>query len=209
MTLNEEIRQLLAGFNVPDDIAAKLAAAYDESARAEIAPGVAVGETVPDFELVDSRGRTRRLSERLKEGPAVVTFFRGAWCPVCNLQLAAFSRALPEILDAGGEIFAIHPDSGQLIEDPPQAFHVMQDPDQSVIRAYRLQFTLPVEAQNIYTSFLDLDISQRNADGSWSLPVPGTFVVDRDGVVRRRHVTADYTYRMEPDEVIEALRELS
>ena len=137
-----------------------------------------------------------------------MTFFRGAWCPVCNLQLAAFSRALPEILQAGGEIFAIHPDAGQMIEDPPEGFHIMTDPDQAVTRAYRLRFTLPIEAQQIYTSFSNLDISQRNADGSWSLPVPGTFVVDRRGTVSRRHVTADYTQRMEPDEVVEALGEL-
>ena len=208
MTLNEEIQQLLAGYNVPDDIAAKLAAAYEESARAEIAPGVAVGETAPDFALVDSRGRAQRLSERLQVGPAVVSFFRGAWCPVCNLQLAAFSRALPEILQAGGEIFAVHPDAGQMIEDPSEGFHIMTDPDQAVTRAYRLRFTLPVEAQHIYTSFSNLDISQRNANGSWSLPVPGTFVVDRRGTVRRRLVTADYTQRMEPVDVIEALREL-
>ncbi len=209
MSLKQEIQQLLAGFNVPAHIAAKLAAAYDQAARPEIAPGVAVGEAAPDFELVDSRGRRRRLSESLETGPAIVTFFRGAWCPICNLQLAAFERALPEIRAAQAEVFAIHPDTGDLLEDPPEGLHMLTDPDQAVIRAYRLQFTLPREAQEIYLNFIDLDISRRNADGSWSLPVPGTFVIGREGLVRRRHVSADYTQRMEPDEVIEVLREPS
>ena len=167
-----------------------------------------MGDTAPDFELTDSRGRPRRLSERLKSGPAVVTFFRGAWCAVCNLQLAAFHRALPEIRGAGAEILAVHPESGQWIEDPPEGFHIMTDPDQAVIRAYRVHFTLPAAARSVFSEFLGLDLSLRNADGSWSLPFPGTFVIDRHGIVRRRHVTADYTRRMEPDEVIETLREL-
>ena len=88
-------------------------------------------------------------------------------------------------------------------------FTLLSDADQQVIREYRLQFLLPSEVQQIYLGVYGLDLGKQNADGSWNLPVPGTFIIDREGVIRRRHVTADFTRRMEPDDVIEALAALS
>lgn len=208
MSVNQEIRDLLASFNTPDAIGAQIADAFERIERDHQAPGLSIGERAPEFDLPNQRGETVRLSERLAAGPVVVSFFRGAWCPVCNLQIAALNRALPKIEAEGATLLAIHPDTGNFEFEPPLAFDILRDEDQSVIRGFKLQFTIPVELQRLYVGTLDFDISRRNADGSWALPVPGTFVLDSEGVVRRRHVTADYTRRMEPEDVISALREL-
>lgn len=200
-----EIRDLLASFNTPADVAARIAEGYEAIGLDDVAPGLAVGERAPDFTLPDGSGRPVALAERLAEGPVVVTFFRGAWCPICNLQVAAFARAIEEIRGAGGSLLAVHPDSQSFEQAGEVGFPILRDADQAVIRAYRLQFEIPPELQRLYTGTLDFDISARTADGSWRLPSPGTFVIDREGIVRRRHVTSDFTERMEPEEVVEAL----
>lgn len=209
MRLNYEIQQLLAGFNTPPTVAAKIAAMCDRIEREQLAPGIDEGSIAPDFALPDASGALVRLSEQLNRGPAVVTFFRGAWCPVCNLQVAALLRALPAIRAAGGVLIGIHPDSGHFPAAALDAgFLLLTDADQSVIRRYQLQFSVPAEVRQIYLGDFDLDISGRNRDGSWSLPVPATFVLDQAGRVRRRHVTADFTRRMEPDDIVAALEEM-
>ena len=209
MDLNYEIQQLLASFNTPLPIAEKIARMCDQLEQDRIAPGIEVGAAAPDFSLPDDAGGSVRLSDQLRSGPVVVTFFRGAWCPVCNLQVAALLRALPQIRSSGGVLLGIHPDIGQFRgEALPEGFRLLTDADQAVIQSYRLQFSVPADVRRIYIGDLDLDISKQNLDGSWNLPVPGTFVLDPTGIVRRRHVTADFTQRMEPDDLVAALEEI-
>ena len=209
MGLNHEIQQLLASFNTPLPVAEKIAAMCERIERDRIAPGIETGEVAPEFALPGGSGGTVRLREHLDRGPVVVTFFRGAWCPVCNLQVAALLRALPEIREAGGVLIGVHPDTGNFAAEPlDDGFLLATDAEQSVIRDYRLQFTVPAEVRQVYLGELDFDISSHNADGSWNLPVPGTFVLDPAGRVRRRHVTADFTQRMEPEELVAALNEI-
>ena len=209
MSLNYEIQQLLASYTIPVAIAERISAMSANLERDGLAPGIDEGEVAPDFALPDESGKIVRLSEQLGRGPVVLTFFRGAWCTICNLQVAALIRAMPEIRAAGGSLIGIHPDGGPYASTPlPEGFMLLSDADQEVIRRYRLHFTLPPEVQRIYVGAFDIDISRRNLDGSWGLPVPGTFVLDPSGRVRRRHVTADFTQRMEPDDVVRALIEI-
>jgi peroxiredoxin len=208
VTLNNEIQQLLASFNIPDGFARTIAEANSDLAGSGIAPGIAVGEKAPDFALADSGGKLIRLSEQLEQGPVVVSFFRGAWCPICNLQLAAFHRALPEIRQLGATILAVHPDTGELLAEPPEGFFILSDAEQSVIEAYKLQYTVPEKVRHIYPGIFGVDLSVRNANGTWSLPVPGTFIVGQDGLVTEQHVHADFTMRMEPADVVRALEAL-
>ena len=209
MSLNYEIQQLLAGFNTPPPIAEQIAGMVADIEREQLAPGLELDEVAPEFALPDASGRIVRLSERLAHGPVVVTFFRGAWCAACNLQVAALLRAMPEIRAAGASLIGVHPDSQTFAtEQGHDDFPLLSDADQSVIRSYRLQFTVPAAVRRIYLGEFDIDISSRNSDGSWNLPVPGTFVLDPAGRVRRRHVTADFTRRMEPEDVVAALEEL-
>ena len=179
----------------------------------KIAPGLDLGARAPEIRLPDIYEKEVSLNAQLAAGPVVLTFFRGDWCPICNLQLRALQRALPDIRAAGASLLAVTPQSMthtlSLAEKAELEFTLLSDADQQVIREYRLQFLLPSEVQQIYLGVYGLDLGKQNADGSWNLPVPGTFIIDREGVIRRRHVTADFTRRMEPDDVIEALAALS
>ena len=95
-----------------------------------------------------------------------------------------------------------------LVDEPQEGFDLCSDPRQEVIERWRVQFEMPPVLQKYYLGEVDTDISKYNVDGSWRLPVPATFVIDPTGVIRRRHVTADFTNRMEPEAVVDALDEI-
>ncbi len=213
MKLNEEIQHVLAGYAIPEPALNRIAAAMEQVDKNKIAPGLDLGARAPEIRLPDIYEKEVSLNAQLAAGPVVLTFFRGDWCPICNLQLRALQRALPDIRAAGASLLAVTPQSMthtlSLAEKAELEFTLLSDADQQVIREYRLQFLLPSEVQQIYLGVYGLDLGKQNADGSWNLPVPGTFIIDQKGVIRRRHVTADFTHRMEPDDVIEALAALS
>ena len=191
---------------------ATITAANERLQASGAVQGLAVGEKAPDFTLPDATGRLVALSERLKEGPVVVTFYRGEWCPYCNLTLNAFQRALPGIREAGASLIAISPqrpdDALTMREKHELEYDVLSDEEQKVIDAYRVQFRVPPEVEDVHLKVFKKDISKLNADGSWNLPVPATYLIDQDGIVRARHVSAEYTERMEPAAIVDALREL-
>ena len=108
MNLNEEIQQVLASYALPNDVIETFATAMGRIEENKVAPGLSVGERTPDFELPDPNGKPVRLSESLAQGPVVLSFFRGDWCPICNLQLRALERAIPDIRAAGASLLCRH-----------------------------------------------------------------------------------------------------
>lgn len=174
-------------------------------------PGIGVGERAPSFELPDVHGGLVSLDERLAAGPVVLCFYRGAWCPVCSTELAGLQAALPAITELGASLVAISPQtpdaSRPFVQRLDLGFDVLSDGDQATIRGYRLQFALDEDLRPLYRSF-GLALDEHNADGSWNLPVPATFVLDRDGIVRARHVDPNYRERMEVDDLLAALAEI-
>jgi len=209
-TLNEALAAQRARSN-PDAVAT-ITAANEKLDASGAAPGLNVGEHAPDFSLPDATGTPVALAERLSEGPVVLTFYRGEWCPYCNLTLSALQRAIPEIRELGASLIAISPqtpdDALTMRQKHELEFDVLSDSAQQVIGAYRVQFRVPAEIEDVHMNVFKKDISQLNADGSWNLPVPATFVIDQEGVIRQRHVGAEYTQRMEPAEIIDTLRTL-
>ena len=209
MKLNQEIAKTLAGYNLPEDVLGTIRAALSALEAKGVAPGIALGEKAPDFRLPNSRGKEVSLYERLAHGPVVLSFYRGAWCPFCSLELRALQEALPEIRAAGARLMAVSPQTADralsLVEEHGLEFDLLSDATQKAIREYRLQFAVPREIEEIYRGVFGLDVGRENADGSWNLPVPATFVIDPSGTVRARHVAMDYTTRMEPDEILAAL----
>jgi peroxiredoxin len=177
-----------------------------------VTPGIAVGEHAPGFEAPDVRGELVRLDDRLATGPVVLTFYRGAWCPICNLELRALQAILPQLGAAGASLVAISPQgpdaSLPLVESLDLGFDVLSDLDQSIIGAYRLRFELPDELKAVYEQ-VEMPLTSVNADTSWYLPVAATFVIDADGVVRARHVDSDHRTRMEPRDVLAAVAEVT
>ena len=208
--LQPQLEQINA--QIPEPIAERITAAIAEVASSGDAPGLAIGEKAPDFSLPDAMGRAVSLHERLSAGPVVLVFYRGEWCPYCNTYLRALQAALPDIASRGASLIAVSPQSPDhslsMTEKAELTFDVLSDVDQAVIRRYKLQFTLPADLQGLHVNVFQVDLRDHNADGSWHLPVPGTFVVDRGGVVRAAHVSADYRTRMEPSDILVALDEL-
>jgi peroxiredoxin len=198
---------------VPAEIDARIAAAIAEVGASGTAPGLAVGDRAPGFRLPDATGKEVSLADRLDAGPVVLQFYRGDWCPYCNLHLRALQTALPEIRKRGASLIAISPQSPDhslsLTEQAELEFDVLSDVDQHVIRDYRLQFTLPADLQSVHLNIFSLDLRAQNADGSWNLPVPATFVISPDGTIVTAGVQVDYRTRLEPSVILESLDALA
>lgn len=174
-------------------------------------PGLKTGETAPDFVLPDANGNQVSLSAQLKRGPVVLVFYRGAWCPYCNLHLHALNESLDEIKRHGGQLIAITPQkpdkSAEQFKKKGYSFLVLSDLDSSVMKAYRLHYTLDPKLVEVYKK-MGLNVEDFNGAGRNELPVPGTFIIDQQGVVRARHAEIDYKQRMEPEAIIAALSAL-
>ncbi len=162
-----------------------LAAEMIDRLRAEgTTPGLDVGTTAPDFSLPDADGRPVSLSERLAAGPMVLSFYRGAWCPVCNTEMQALQQALPQIEAAGARLLAISPqapDASQaFVQKLDVGFDVLSDLDQDVIRAYRLQFELPEGSSPTTNSGAWRSTSRTpTAPGTSPCPRPSSSIVPR------------------------------
>jgi peroxiredoxin len=175
-------------------------------------PGLAVGERAPDFTLPNAFGEPVRLYAALEQGPVVLTFYRGAWCPYCNLELRALKRSLGHFERHGAQLVAVTPQqpdrSRAQVEQDGYPFQILSDLDSRVMRDYRLFFEVPQALRTVYRDRLGLDIAAYNGPGRWVLPVPGTFVIDRDGIVRAAFADVDYTRRMQPADIVAALEAL-
>jgi peroxiredoxin len=171
-------------------------------------PGIGIGERAPSFTLPNAVGKPVSLDDRLGEGPVVVVFYRGAWCPYCDLHLRALQESLGAITSRGASLVAVSPqapdDSLPFAERLVLGFDVLSDLDQAASIAWRLQFELPEALREVYRD-RGMALDDLNADGSWYLPVPATFVLDSEGAVRARHVDPNYRERMAPADIVAAL----
>jgi peroxiredoxin len=209
-TLKEQLDGLTT--TIPEPIGARIDAGISEIEASQAAPGLAVGDRAPAFTLPDALGRSVSLADLLAEGPAVVTFYRGEWCPYCNLQLHALQAALPAIRELGASLVAISPQAADhslsLTEKHALAFPVLSDLDQEVTRSYRVQFTLAGDLEDLLVNVFQKDPADQNADHSRSLPVPSVFVIDQRSTVSAVFVSADWRVRAEPADILAALQAL-
>jgi len=198
--------------SIPEAIGTRIDVGVAEIDESGVAPGLAVGDTAPNFTLPDAQGEPITLADLLVQGPVVVTFYRGEWCPYCNIQLRGLQAALPRLRELDASLVAISPQSADhsltLAEKNELTYRVLSDLDQEVIRAYRVQFTLAGDLEDLQVNVFQNDPATQNADRTRSLPVPATFVIDRDGTVRAAFVSADWRYRPEPADIIAALEAL-
>lgn len=171
-----------------------------------------LGETATSFVLPNQHGKSISLDDLLKNGPVVVTFYRGSWCPYCNLQLRALQARLGDIHALGAQLVAISPQvpDESLTKDEISAmeFYVLSDQNATVAAQYGVAWQVPefLSEHMRVDRKLDLDVIN-NGNGS-ILPIPATFVIGRDGIVKWRFVDVDYRTRSEPDDIIEALKYL-
>jgi len=168
------------------------------------------GDSAVDAELPSAQGNRVKLSDLWEQGPIVLMWYRGGWCPYCNLQLEAMQEALPAIRAAGGTLVAISPetpDNARSTRDTKQLeFVVLSDVGNQVARQYGLVFKLPPKVSSLYKQMIDL--VQYNGDESDELPLAATYVIDSSGVIRYAFLDADYAKRAEPAEIVAALQAL-
>ncbi len=174
---------------------------------------VKVGDTLAPFTLSDATGSSVSLADLVESGPAVIVFYRGGWCPYCNLALRTYQRELvPELPAFGARLVAISPqtpdESLSTVEKIELGFTVLSDPGSRVARSVGIVFQQAddvLEAQRT----LGLDLASVNAEGSTQLPRPTVLIIDHDRVVRFVDVKSDYTDRTEVAEILGALADLS
>ncbi|MGH7040924.1 MAG: peroxiredoxin-like family protein [Acetobacteraceae bacterium] len=172
---------------------------------------IRAGDEAPDFTLPDPQGRTVSLGALLEAGPAVVTFYRGGWCPYCNIQLRAYQGVLADITALGGRLVAISPQlpDGSLstAEANRLTFDVLSDIGNRVARSFGLVWSLPEELRAALRSN-NKALPDINGDDSWELPMPATYVITRNRRVALAAIDVDYRNRLEPDAILSALRSL-
>jgi peroxiredoxin len=170
---------------------------------------VEVGARAPGFTLPDALGRDVSLGDLVAEGAVVLTFYRGSWCPYCNLQLNAYQQILDELEDAGARLVAVSPmtpdNSLSFAEKAGLRFTVLSDAGAQVAERYGLAFALQGAHRELHRDS-GVDLPALNGDQSWRLPAPATYVIDGESVVRFAHVDGDYRWRLEPDALLTAVR---
>lgn len=197
-------------YSVPRPVIETMHRATDEL----IASGAAqralkAGDKVPSFVLRDATGKTVSSSELLAQGPLAVSFYRGVWCPYCNTELQALQDALPAFRELGAQLVAISPqnavNSRKSIRANGLDFPILSDPGNETAAAFGLRFALPDYLIGLYKN-LKNDLPAFNGDTSWTLPMPGRFVIGQDGIIRYAEVNPDYTHRPEPSDMLAVLR---
>lgn len=167
------------------------------------------GDKAPVFTLDDPEGQPVSSAELLAQGPLVISFYRGVWCPYCNLELQALQETLPQFAALGASLVAISPqvaaNSRKSQRQNKLGFPILGDPENAVAAAFGLRFTLPGYLVDLY-KMLKNDLPAFNGDPSWTLPMPARYVIARDGTIVYAEVNPDYTLRPEPDSMLPVLR---
>jgi peroxiredoxin len=197
---------------LPPEVAEAFAAEQRDLAAAGHAPGAAEpGSRLPDGELLDADGQPATLAQHLGGKPAVIVFYRGAWCPYCNIALRTYQAQLvPALAERGISLIAISPqtpDGSLSTKDTKElTFTVLSDPGNRIAGQLGI-LTAPNDSTRAAQLQLGLDLTQVNADGTTALPMPTVIIAGADGVIRWIDVHPDYTTRTEPGQVLQAATE--
>ncbi len=169
------------------------------------------GDKAPEFTLKDPDGHLVSSSDLLAKGPLVVSFYRGVWCPYCNLELQALQAALPQIEARGAQVVALSPqtapNSRKSQRENGLGFPILIDEKSRVAAAFGLRFSLPDYLVVLYKGFKN-DLPTFNDDPAWVLPMPARYVIGSDGVIAYAEVNPDYTQRPDPVELFPVLDKL-
>ena len=205
----KERKELIAKY-VPADTQAIHAQVVAELKQQNLAANILpVAAKAPAFELQDHNGNTVSSSNLLVKGRLVLCFIRGRWCPFCVGQMEAMNLILPEIEEAGATLAAISPQTVKqsffMHDQHKLRFPLLSDTGNKVTRQFGLTYRVPPAQESIYRrAFVNLPFT--NGDDSWELPIPATYIVDRDGAILYASANEDYTERPEPVEILNFVR---
>jgi peroxiredoxin len=203
-----ERKELIARY-VPPETQAVHARVIGELKTRRFAENVlGAGSQAPAFELKDHNGTLLSSTDLLRQGRLVICFFRGRWCPFCVGQLEAINLLTPQIEQAGAALVAISPQTVQqsffMVDQHKLRFPLLSDAGNQLARQFGLVYRVPDDQQAIYRrAFVNLPFA--NGDNSWELPIPATFILDREGTILYASADEDYTQRPEPAEILQQL----
>ena len=167
-----------------------------------------IGAKVENFSLVNHNGESIELNDLLNKGPVIVSFYRGGWCPYCNLELKALNDYLAQFKTQSAQLIAISPQLSDETLSTTQKneldFDVLSDVSNKVAEQFGLLFTLDERIQALYTQF-GIDFEHYYGDKSFKLPLPATYVINQEGVITYAFLNEDYTLRAEPIDIMAAL----
>ena len=184
----------------------------DDGNSIPVRPGPFIGQRIGDADMLDANGREVSLNTLRRQGPYVITFYRGGWCPYCDAALRQWQGRVGELEAMGVRFYAVtfeKPDVAARTADATGAeFTILSDHRHEAADRFRLRFTMDEPTRERYRA-AGVNLPELSAAGDWDLPAPGTFVVDPNGVIRWAFADWDYTRRADPDEVIAAAREVA
>jgi peroxiredoxin len=204
-----ERKELIAKY-VPAETQAIHAQAVAELKQRNLAANILpVGAKAPDFELQDQNGKLVLSANLLAKGTLVLCFIRGRWCPFCVGQMEAMNQIVPQIEQAGATFVAISPQTVKqsyfMHDQHKLQFPLLSDAGNKISRQFRLTYRVPAAQEAIYRrAFVNLAFT--NGDESWELPIPATFIINRDTTIIYKSSNEDYTERPEPSELLSALQ---
>lgn len=185
----------------------KIVSAEDASKNA-----LNVGAKMPAFSLKDANGKTIGSNDLLKQSNLVVVFYRGSWCPFCNLYLKKLQKNMPAIKENGGNLVAIsveNPDNSLTIAKKNALdFTVLSDPNLMVARQFGLVYQLPAETDETYKTKYNLDIAKHNEMAKPELPLSAIYIINQKGEITYAWLDPDYSKRAEPQTIIESLAKI-
>ena len=195
--------------NLPADVLALMNTTNEELIAQHIRNNaLQVGDKIENFILPNHLGKNIELADLLNKGPVVVSFYRGAWCPYCNLELKALNDFLPQFKTKSAQLVAISPQLPDQTLTTAQKneleFDVLSDVGNKVAQQFGLLFTLDKRIQELYTGF-GIDFEHTYGDKTYQLPLPATYVINQEGVITYAFLNEDYTLRAEPSDVMSAL----
>jgi peroxiredoxin len=210
-TLNQVRNELLAGLSDADREAYRHL--VDWLRKTDVAShALQVGDTAPDFLLPDAHGRLHSSEHLRGEGPLVVSFYRGGWCPFCNAELRALQAVKAELDSLKANLVVLSPETRDLPRQLKRQLNLdltmLADVDHGVAVSYGVLFRVPEETKAHYAG-QGYDFGQRHGSTEWMLPIPATFVIDQAGVVRGAFVEPDFTIRQEPSDILDNVRRLA
>jgi peroxiredoxin len=211
LTLADQLQMMKAASKskLPPEVAKVMSDATEKLKQSHIAEKtLKVGQTMPAFSLPDTKGKKVSLKDYLKNGPVIISFYRGSWCPYCNAQLNNFQQHLADFKAKGATLVAITPEKPDLTtvtaESKKIEFPILTDENNKFAKKIGLVFGLGPELKAVYEKFgIDLEKSQGNKE--WNLPMPATYVVSKQGKIVYAFVDVDYTQRASAEDVMAAL----
>lgn len=208
--LDRFVKQYLE--TAPEDVQNDFGRGINElSGSGILETAVNVGDSAPEFNLPNAIGGHTSLYDSLQRGPVVLVWYRGGWCPYCNLQLQHIQTKLAEIHEAGGQVIAISPELPDMTMTTKERhmleFQVLSDIDNNVADKYKLTYTVPDYVVDHYD--LSVKLNDHNGNNSNRLPLAVTYVINRDGKVEYAFLDADYKNRATPEEIITVLNSIN